>query len=198
MTPRSEAPTMRGMKIVPFRLLILAFSALLLAACGQGEAAPTPTSAVLQPTPAMTTLMGRGELTAETDSYRITLVVGPVVREGMMQRMSGIMSLMDRGQPVNRHIEIHIYDKSRGVVVKDPAPTVGIIDKSTRISRTLAIEGDASQARAYVAACTLSEHRPADRHFGDNLYLVDSTYTFTVDVGAESAVFENILLKSAG
>ena len=142
--------------------------------------------------------MERGELTAETDSYRVTLVIGPVVGEAMAMRMSGIMSLMDQGRPVNRHLEIHIRDKSRGVLIQDTAPAVEITDRSAQTSQTLSIAGDASQGHAYVLACMLSEHRPADRHFGDNLYLPDGTYTFTVEVGAETAVLENILVKAPG
>ena len=162
----------------------------LAAACGD-EAEPAATSTVAPAVASMASSQGP-EPTAQTASYRIQVVAGPVVMEDAMMRMSGIMSTMDRGQPVNRHLEVHIFDRSTGAVRKDLVPTVRITEQSTGTTRQLADVHAAGTAQgvAYVLACMMSEHRVEARHFGDNLYLPDGIYTVTVEVDGESAAVE--------
>ena len=169
-----------------FVMILLA----MLAACGDGaEPAATPTVA---PPPASMAPTQGAEQTAKTASYRIQVLTGPLVMEAAMMRMSGIMSTTDQGQPVNRHLEVHIFDISTGAVRKDVVPTVRITDQATGTTRQLADvhAAGAAQGGAYVMACIISEHRPEDRHFGDNVYLPDGSHTVTVEVDGETAAFD--------
>lgn len=108
------------------------------------------------------------------------------------------MTFTDQGQPVNHHLEVHIFDKGSGARVTDVIPTVRITDESAGTSRELANNVHASGEIPYVLACMTAKHRAAERHFGDNLYLSDGEYTVTVGVGNETAVMENIAVKTAG
>ncbi len=122
------------------------------------------------------------ERTTQTASYKIKIRVGPTVIMSM-----STMTMMEQGQPVNRHIEVYIYHKSKGTEVKDVIPTVKIKDQAKGTSRAL----------ANVMACRVSRHREIEPHFGDNIYLPDGKYIITVGVGKEKAVFENLVLKAA-
>ena len=90
------------------------------------------------------------------------------------------MTMTDQGQPVNRHLEVHIYDRNSGAQVKDLIPKVTITNQATGTSRGL----------PNVTACLESNHLEVEPHFGDNLYLPDGKYAVTVDLGNETAVFE--------
>ena len=74
----------------------------------------------------------------------------------------------------------------------DVIPTVRITNQATGASRELAgtQETGASQGVSFVTACLISKHRDVETHFGDNIYLPDGVYTFTVTVGGETAVAE--------
>ena len=133
--------------------------------------------------------------TTETSSYRITLRAGPTVTMDVMQ-MGATMTTVDQGQAVNHHLEVHIFDKGSGAEVKDLVPTVRITDPATGDSRELAASLHSSGQVPYVTACLLSNHRVKEPHFGDNLYLRDGTYTLTLGVGNESAVFENVAVTA--
>ena len=144
------------------------------------------------------------ERSIETPSYNIKLQIGPVATmltseqgQTVMGQMTG-MTFTDQGQPVNHHLEVHILDKSSGARAIDVIPTVRIADQATGISQELAANVHASGEVPYVLACMTTKHRETDRHFGDNLYLPDGEYTITVGVGQETAVSENIVVKSAG
>ena len=179
------------------------FLGLLIAACG-GDAEPmataVPPTAVTERTAADT-----DQTVTETASYRIEVDIGPSIdmlsaEEGVttMAQMA-LMSPTDQGQPVNRHFKVHVYDKSTGALVEDMVPTVTITDQATGTSRGLAADqaSGASEGVSYVLACLLSKHLVFP-HFGDNIYLPDGTHTVTVGVGEESAVFEDIVLETAG
>src|SRR5437762_13578605 len=45
------------------------------------------------------------------------------------------MSMTDQGQPVNHHLEIHIYDKASGAVIKDKLPGITITNQASGASR---------------------------------------------------------------
>ena len=90
------------------------------------------------------------------------------------------MTITDEGQPVNRHLEVHIFDRNSGAQVKDLTPKVTITNQATGVSRGL----------PNVTACLESNHLEVEPHFGDNLYLPDGQYGVTVEVGNETAVFE--------
>jgi len=172
----------------------------LIAACGGGAepAATTPPQPPATPTASLQGVDTASQWRAiQTASYRIELGIGPVVT---MMTSFPIMSMTDQAQPVNRHFEVHIFDKSSGAKVMDMIPTVRITDQVTGSSRELATDQatGSSQGVAFVMACSISKHRVIEPHFGDNLYLPDGEYTVTVGVGNETAIYENIAVKAAG
>ena len=145
-----------------------------LTACGEASPTPTPTPTV---TPAPTAMPGVDQTAAQTASYRIELWTGTALMMMMMMMMMmtefPIMSTMDQGQPVNQHLEIHIFNKSSGAKVTDIIPVVNITNQVTGASRDLADarETGASQGVSFVTACQVSMHREVEPHFGDNIYL---------------------------
>ena len=123
------------------------------------------------------------EQTTETVSYRIKLRIGPKVTMA-----ATTMTVVDQGRPVNRHLEVHIFDRKSGAEVKSVIPVVRIKNQATGASRGL----------ANVKACLTSRHRETEPHFGDNMYLLDGTYTVTVSVGKETAIFRDLAVKGTG
>ena len=154
---------------------------LVVAACG-GGAPPTAT-------PHRTPVPGVEQTAVETAFYRVELWTGPVLT---MMTAFPVMSGTDQGQPVNRHLEVHIFDKSSGAKVTDIIPVVKITDLSTGASRELALsrETGGSQGISFVTACLVSRHREVEPHFGDNLHLRSGDYTLIVGIGDEAAVAE--------
>ena len=171
--------------------LLLLFGPLVVLLSGLACSSSEPTA-----TPLRTPVPGVEQTTTETASYRVELWTGPALT---MMTAFPIMSTMDQGQPVNRHLEVHIFDKSSGAKVTGMIPAVSITDQATGVSRELAgaQETGASQGVSFVTACLISKHREVEPHFGDNIYLPVGTYTFTVGVGNETAVAEISLTKAA-
>lgn len=123
------------------------------------------------------------ERVTQTASYTVKIRTGPKVT------MAGsAMTVTDQGRPVNRHIEVYVFRKSTGAEVKDVIPTVTITDQGSGTSRIL----------TNITACRVSKHRETDPHFGDNVYLRDGKYTIRVAVGAETAIFKDVVLKAPG
>ncbi len=129
------------------------------------------------------------DYTTQTATYRIVVRTGPMVTMEVMQ-MGATMTVVDQGQPVNHHIEVHIFDKGSGAEVKNLIPTVRITDQATGASRELAINVHPSGEIPYVTACLLANHRVKEPHFGDNLFLSGGTYAVTVGVGNETTTSE--------
>ena len=154
---------------------------LVVAACG-GGAPPTAT-------PHRTPVPGVEQTAVETASYRVELWTGPALT---VMTAVPVMSRTDQGQPVNRHLELHIFDKSSGAKVTDIIPAIRITDRSTGVSRELAfsLETGVSQGVSFVTACLVSRHREVEPHFGDNLHLRGGDYTLIVGIGDEAAVAE--------
>lgn len=123
------------------------------------------------------------ERTTETGSYRIRLRIGPKVPMAMTT-----MTTVDQGQSVNRHLEVHIFDRKSGAEVKAAVPVIRITNRETGTSRGL----------HNVKACLVSRHREAEPHFGDNLYLPSGTYTVAISVGQEIVTFRNLAVKGTG
>ena len=162
---------------------------LMLAACGESSAVATqqPTT-----TAQRTPVPGVEQTAVETDSYRVELWTGPALTTMMMMTDFPIMSAMDEGYRVNRHLEIHVFERGTATKVTDVVPAVKITYKATGASREMAVtqEEGTSLAVAFVDACQISNHREVEPHFGDNIYLPDGQYTVTVGVGDETAVVE--------
>ncbi|MGH2361265.1 MAG: hypothetical protein ACRDGM_12095 [bacterium] len=137
----------------------------------------------LQSVPALGASIQDVEQTTDTSSYRIKVKIGPKVTMAMTT-----MTTVDHGQSVNRHLEVHIFDKKSGAEVKAVVPVVRITDQATGTSRGL----------PNVKACLMSRHRETEPHFGDNLYLRNGTYTVAVSVGKEIATFRNLAVKGTG
>lgn len=132
--------------------------------------------------PTLTASSEWAEQTTQTASYRVKVRTGPMVALAVMGQ-EATMTLVDQGQPVNRHLEVYIFDRTSGAEVKTTVPRVKISQQTTKLSRGL----------LNVEACLLANHRITDPHFGDNLYLPDGKYTITVSVANESASFEVLL-----
>jgi len=160
-------------------------------ACATSEPTATPTAtAIPTVTKTLTASIEWVEHTSETASYRIRLRTGPrVTEEVMMMEAGAAMTAVDRGQPVNRHLEVHVFSKSSGTEVKNLVPTVKITDQATGDSREFAANLHPSSEIPYVTACLLTNHRVREPHFGDNLHLSDGEYSVTVSVGDETAAF---------
>jgi len=126
------------------------------------------------------------ERTTETTSYKVNMRVGPEVALEVMQP-GAIMTMVDQGQAVNHHLEVHIFDRSSGAGIQTMIPDVTINQQATELSRGL----------PNVEACLLANHRLTEPHFGDNLYLADGPYTITVAVGNETALFQEIVIAGA-
>lgn len=122
------------------------------------------------------------ERTTQTGSFSIKIRMGSKVTMPMSS-----MTVTDQGNPVNRHLEVYIFSKSSGAEVKDMVPTVKVTNQATGASRQL----------ANMTACRIAKHRETEPHFGDNIYLPDGTYTITVVVGKETAVFKDLILKAS-
>lgn len=129
--------------------------------------------------PASTSVAHRVEKASQTSSYVIKLGIGPRVTMPS-SAMSVAMTATDQGQPVNRHLEVHIFDRNNGARIIDTIPTVTLIDGATGNHRPL----------PNVFACMTLKHREIEPHFGDNLYMPDGGYTVTVAIGDESANFD--------
>lgn len=129
--------------------------------------------------PAITTRSFDGglEQTTQTASYEIRVWTGPHVT--MMMEFP-IMAMVDQGQPVNHHLEVHVFDKGTGEELLDLIPAVEITDQATGATRGL----------PNVSACLLSNHRETAPHYGDNLYLPNGAYSIAVGVQNETAQFD--------
>ena len=151
--------------------------ALFLVACGGSDATAKKTPEVRTPVP------GVKVITTETASYQVELWIGPA------QTDFPIMSSSDQGQPVNAHLEVHIFDRGSGSKLTDIIPSVRLTHLVSGISRELAAnrESGASQRISFVTACLISKHREVEPHFGDNIYLASGTYNTIVSVGDETA-----------
>ncbi len=117
-----------------------------------------------------------------TPSYKITLAIGRVepllmpdqaatAKEGeVMAQMPGMpmpsMAMTDQGQPVNHHLEVHVYSRASGAVVKDVMPTISITNQDGAI-RTLDM----------VMAMYDMKAGESDWHYGNNVYLPDGSYS---------------------
>ena len=110
----------------------------------------------------------------------------------MMMTSFPIMSSIDQGQPVNRHLEVHIFDKVSGAKLDDLVPSVRLTHQGTGVSRELADGQDtgSSLGVSFVTACQLSKHRAIEPHFGDNVSLQKGTYTVIIGVAEEIAEAE--------
>ena len=138
------------------------------------------------------------ERTQSTARYRITLDIGPVPTMLRPDHVSGstegevplsmpgmsmpTTAMTDRGRPVNRHIEVAVYDKATGARLGSPIPRITITDRKTGSSREL---------KAVAAMYDVKEGQ-GDLHFGDNVHLAKGTYRITVSAGGERAVFKKV------
>ncbi|MFI5340295.1 MAG: hypothetical protein ACHQ7N_10705 [Candidatus Methylomirabilales bacterium] len=56
-----------------------------------------------------------------------------------MSQLPGMpMAMTDQGQPVNHHLEVHIYDKATGTVVTNVIPKIMVTNQATGAARPLA------------------------------------------------------------
>ena len=124
------------------------------------------------------------ELIQTTAHYRITLDIGPVPTMPRPGVPMPAVAMTDRGQPVNCHIEVAVYDKTTGAHLRDAMSRITITERKTGKSRAL-------QA---VAAMYDVKDEQGDYHFSDNVHLVDGTYRIVVSAGGEQTVFKKVVV----
>jgi hypothetical protein len=115
--------------------------------------------------------MGGGSMMAAPSSTEMPVMMAPG---------------MDQGMAVNQHVEVHIARNDTGAVVNDVTPTIRITDKTTGESRDL----------PQVMAMYGMQMGPSDFHYGQNVWLPDGTYSVTVMIGPETAVFRDLAVMN--
>jgi hypothetical protein len=159
-----------------------------------------PAATMLTPDQAMTATSG--EVMVETPNMAPNMSMGAMgmsmpgmsmagMSMGSMSMPAGAsaMSMMqmattDDGQPVNHHLEVHVYDIMTGAVIANPVPSITITDNTTGATRTL----------ADVMGMYDVQTGTSDLHFGNNVYLKDGdTYTIQVMEGSDMVTFANIV-----
>ena len=163
---------------------------LMITACGGTNATVTPVPVPPTSTPLRTPVPGVNQTITETASYRVEVWIWPALT--MMMTSFPIMSSMDQGQPINSHLEVHIFDKISGDKLTGLVPSISLTHQGTGVLRELADsqETGSSPGGSFVTACQLSKHRSVEPHFGDNIYLQKGTYTVTIGVAEETAELE--------
>lgn len=104
---------------------------------------------------------------------------------GVPQTNMMAMATTDDGQPVNHHLEAHIYNRASGAVVTDMVPTITITNESTGETRSL----------DDVMAMYDIQVGMNDLHFGNNVYLPDGMYTIQAMVGQEMIQFAHLAVS---
>jgi hypothetical protein len=92
------------------------------------------------------------------------------------------MAMTDRGQPVNRHVEVAVFDGVTGARLTRSMPKITITNRKSGSTREL---------QTVMAMYDITKGQ-ADLHFGDNVHLANGTYRITVSVGGERAVFKKV------
>ncbi len=139
-----------------------------------------------------------------TNAYRFDLAVNPAetmlmpdmagtaTTGELMVAMPGMpmppMSMTDQGMPINHHVEVHIFDKATGAVVK-MAPMITLTNEATGATRTLGMGN--------IMAMYGLDVGQSDFHFGNNMYLPDGTYQVTATLNGETAMFQHVMIKAA-
>jgi hypothetical protein len=140
-----------------------------------------------------------------TDHYKVTLAVGPVTpvwsvdqaseaKEGhfvvntysIPMDVRDLIPTVDQGQPVNRLLEVFVYERETGAQRIDLVPRIAVTDLASASSRHL-------PALAKMYGVSDGPDKPC---FGTNAFL-DGTYRITVTVGGEPATFEDITVSGA-
>ncbi|MGI8688335.1 MAG: hypothetical protein ACR2M3_07115 [Thermomicrobiales bacterium] len=176
----------------------------LLNACGSSSSTAAPATSAASTAAATTSAASAVAaspiaMTQTTASYKIVLGIGPVetmltpdMAQGatsgeVMAPMSGMAMptmMMDQGQPVNHHLEVHITNTATGTVIKDQMPMITITDPQGK-SRTL------DSMAMYGVTEGVS-----DWHFGNNVYLPNGAYTISVQVGNEQTAFKSLMVTA--
>jgi hypothetical protein len=140
-----------------------------------------------------------------TDHYKVTLAVGPVTpvwsvdqaseaKEGhfvvntysIPMDVRDLIPTVDQGQPVNRLLEVFVYDKETGAQRIDLVPRIAVTNLASASSRHLP-----TLAKMYGVS-----DGPDKPCYGTNAFL-DGTYRITVTVEGEPAAFEDISVSGA-
>ena len=160
-------------------------------------ALPGPVAAQMAPaihvdqTPTYTVVLGIGpaeQMLSPADalvakSGEVMVGGGPTAPSSMDTTMT-MTPNMDQGMTVNHHLEVHIMRNDTGAVVNDVTPTIRITDKATGTSRDL----------PQVMGMFGVQMGPSDLHYGQNVWLPDGTYTVTVMIGPDRAVFRDLIV----
>jgi hypothetical protein len=139
--------------------------------------------------------------TAETAHYRLVLQIGseetmyskadaakmhPTSGEVMVSDTMAGMGAMPQGMAMDmRHLEVHVADRATGGVVTDAACRITVTDDATGKSQVVPI----------VTMYGVREG-VSDWHYGNNGPMPPGSYTVTVTVNGEQAVFHVTLPKT--
>ena len=166
------------------------FVIFVITACGGTNATSTPVAVAPTTAALRTPVPGVNQTITQTASYRVEVWSGPALT--MMMTSFPIMSSMDQGQAVNRHLKVHIFDKISGDKLTGLDPSVRLTHQGTGVSRELADSQETGTAlgASFITACQLSKHRAVEPHFGDNIYLQKGTYTVIIEIAEETAESE--------
>jgi hypothetical protein len=149
--------------------------------------------------------MGSGGRTVTVSTvagpYRLTLDVGPIEQMWSMADLktkhptggevmisgSMVMGGMGMNSPMpNHHLELHVYRKSTGKVVTNAMVSIAVYSAKGKLLDKVPI-----------AVMQGVKAGIQDRHYGNNVYLKDGTYSVHVQVGMTKATFM-ITIGSSG
>lgn len=156
---------------------------------GMAMPAASPTPAAAAPA-SLPEAGGPVSATKITASYRVELDVGTpqtmIMPDQAANATSGevmvMMSMTDEGQPVNHHVEAHVYDTATGAAVSDVMPAISIMNQATNSSRDL-------QSLMAMYDVTVGT---SDLHYGANIYVPDGIYTVTITIGQDKVTFKDV------
>jgi hypothetical protein len=137
-----------------------------------------------------------------TRSYNLSLEVGPlqpmytpdqvrsmhpkageVMFSGDMLMPPGMAGMADMtgmsAPPDWRHLEVHVFDRTSGDVVRNVSPAITVTSPATGQSRNLPITTMQGLADG-----------PRDFHYGNNVQLAKGQYVVAVRIGDETATFD--------
>lgn len=128
-----------------------------------------------------------------TSTYNLSLQVGPLqpmyTQADLKTQHPKSGEVMFGGQMVMppasnpppdwRHLEVHVFSKTSGDVVRNVSPTIAITNSSTGAIQNVPVTTMQGLAEG-----------PGDFHFGNNVELAHGQYLVTVQVGGETSNFD--------
>jgi len=136
---------------------------------------------------------------AQTAHYRLVLQIGPEEKmysktevakmhptsgEVMVSGTMGGMTMAGGMAMDMRHLEVHVYDRASGRVVRSARCRITVTDDATK--KTVGVP---------VAVMYGIKEGPSDWHYGNNVSMPPGSYTVTMVVNGEQAVVHVTISK---